>query len=149
YSDRAASMSARVRDVSEYLVQLDFQPRGHVDATVTYDAPCHLIHAQRIATAPLDLLQRVPGVNLVPLARADECCGGAGTYGITHPDIGGRIVEDKLDAVRMTGAQTVCTPNPGCIMQIGGGLILAGDDVDVRHPVELLARSVRAATGAE
>jgi glycolate oxidase iron-sulfur subunit len=147
YAIKAAALSARVRDVSEYLMELDFQPGGAVHATVTYDAPCHLLHAQRIVSAPIDLLKRVPGLEVVPLARADECCGGAGTYGIAHPEIGGRILDDKLDAVRLSGARTVCTPNPGCIMQIGGGLILAGDDVDVRHPVEILARSVRARPG--
>jgi glycolate oxidase iron-sulfur subunit len=144
YSARAHDLSTRVRDISEYLVELDFRPAGAVPLRVTYDAPCHLHHAQRITRAPLDLLARIPHLELVPLDRADECCGGAGIYGITHPDIGGRILDDKLDAIYKTRASLVLTPNPGCMMQIGAGLVLRGGDVQVMHPIELLARSVRA-----
>jgi glycolate oxidase iron-sulfur subunit len=77
----------------------------------------------------------------VLLDRADECCGGAGTYGITHPELGGRILDDKVDAVLATRASVVLTPNPGCMMQIGAGLVLRGANVAVMHPIEILARS--------
>lgn len=145
YAARAHELAARVRDISEYLVEIDFRPRGAVPLRVTYDAPCHLHHAQRITHAPLDLLARIPSLELIPLHRADECCGGAGIYGITHPDLGGRILNDKVDAVLATKAQIVLTPNPGCMMQIGAGLILRGEDIPAMHPIEIIARSVRAA----
>jgi glycolate oxidase iron-sulfur subunit len=149
YATRAEALSARVRDVSEYLAEIDYRSAGTVsmDNTplrVTYDAPCHLLHAQRITDAPTALIAAVPGVELVPLDRADECCGGAGIYGITHPDIGGRILADKVAAVVATEAHVVLTPNPGCMMQIGAGLILAGHDIPAIHPIEILARSVSA-----
>ncbi len=148
YAQRAHDMATRVRDISEYLMELDFRPSGRVPLRVTYDAPCHLHHAQRITTAPIALLQRIPGLDLVPLERADECCGGAGIYGITHPELGGRILDDKIDAVVNTGASIVLTPNPGCMMQIGAGLVLRGTDTTVMHPIELLAHSVREARTA-
>ncbi|MEO5509534.1 MAG: (Fe-S)-binding protein, partial [Longimicrobiales bacterium] len=143
HSTKAHDLAAKVRDISEYLMEIDFRPTGTVNMRVTYDAPCHLQHAQRVTVAPIALLERVPGLELIALERADECCGGAGIYGITHPDIGGRILNDKLDAIATTGADVVLTPNPGCMMQIGGGLALRGATARVMHPIEILARSVR------
>ena len=82
---------------------------------------------------------------MVPLAGADECCGGAGIYGITHRELGGRIGADKVAAVAETGAEVVVTGNPGCVMQIGAGLRVAGIACHAMHPVELLDESYRRA----
>ena len=111
----------------------------------TYDAPCHLHHAQRVTAAPLDVLAAIPDLELVTLHNAEECCGGAGIYGITHPELGGSIGSDKADAVEATGAALVATGNPGCMMQIGAVLRLRGSTIEVVHPVELLDESYRRA----
>lgn len=145
WSERAHALAAKVRDLNELLLQLDLPAGGAVELTVTYDAPCHLHHAQRITRAPIDLVQRIPGVKFVALRAAEECCGGAGIYGITHPELGGRILSDKIDAVLETGAEVVVTPNPGCMMQIGAGLLQRGSAVRVLHPIELLDESYRRA----
>jgi glycolate oxidase iron-sulfur subunit len=145
WRERAAAFSLRVRDLFEFLVERGVRTGAPLPLRVTYDAPCHLHHAQRITRAPLDVLATIPALELVPLEDADECCGGAGVYGIQHPELGGRIVDDKLNAIADTGAQVVVTPNPGCIMQIGAGLLLRGDARPVLHPVELLAESYRRA----
>lgn len=136
-----------VRDVSELLAGSDVRPRrgGMLPLRVAYDAPCHLLHGQGVAEAPLRLLEAIPGLELVPLSGSEECCGGAGIYGITHPSLGGWIGRDKVSAVRESGAQMVATGNPGCVMQIGAGLRMAGLTVDVVHPVELLDESYRRA----
>lgn len=136
-----------VRDVSELLAGSDVRPRrgGMLPLRVAYDAPCHLLHGQGVAKAPLRLLEAIPGLELVPLSGSEECCGGAGIYGITHPSLGGWIGRDKVSAVRESGAQMVATGNPGCVMQIGAGLRMAGLTVDVVHPVELLDESYRRA----
>ncbi len=139
----AGALASRVRDLFELLAELGPVRGGAVPLRVTYDAPCHLHHGQGITEAPLDVLRTIPGLELVPLPDADECCGGAGIYGMTHPELGGRILGDKLEAIRSTGAAVVVTPNPGCMMQIGAGLTLAGDERVVMHPVELLAESYR------
>ena len=141
YEERAVEFSGRVRDVTELLA--DVGPReGHsVLCTVAYDHPCHLIHAQGIVDAPLEVLGAIPGVIVRLVDRADECCGGAGIYGMTHPDLGGRIGGDKVSAVLETGSDLACTPNPGCMMQIGAGLRLEGSGASVVHPVELLDES--------
>ena len=145
WHDRARAFVARVRDVSELLAGMELKQGRPVPMRVTYDAPCHLHHGQRITSAPLKILSQIPGLELVPLPRADECCGGAGIYGLLHQDLGGRILRDKIDAVVSTKATTVATPNPGCMMQIGAGLIIHDKEVAVVHPIELLAESYRSA----
>ncbi|MCI0435860.1 MAG: 4Fe-4S dicluster domain-containing protein [Gemmatimonadetes bacterium] len=149
HASRAQEFGARVKDVSELI---DARPvpgepvsrvpvamRDAPRLSVTYDAPCHLIHAQGIARAPIDkLLRAAPWIEESPLERAEECCGGAGLYGFTHAKLGRRIGEDKASAVRATNADIVLTANAGCLMQIGACLILAGDQTPVMHAVDLL-----------
>ena len=143
FRERAQAVASRVRDVSELVGRAGLLQGGDLPLKVTYDAPCHLLHAQRVAEEPLILLNSIPGLELVPLKGHDECCGGAGIYGITHTDMGGRISHDKVEAILETGAQLVATGNPGCMMQIGAGLMMAGAPVDVVHPIELLDESYR------
>ena len=139
FQDRAREFSSKVRDISEFLTEHGIQrPAGGVERRVAYDAPCHLIHAQRIAQAPADVLRSIPGVALVPLRGFESCCGGAGIYNLQHPELSRQILRDKIAAIEESGAQTVATANPGCIMQIGAGALLNGLNVDVVHPIELL-----------
>jgi glycolate oxidase iron-sulfur subunit len=135
----ALEFSSRVRDVSEFLAETGIcPPTGHIALRVAYDAPCHLIHAQRIAQAPIDLLRAIPGVTLVPLRDFESCCGGAGIYNLQHQELSGDILNDKIASIKESGADTVASANPGCIMQIGAGALLSGLDVTVVHPIELL-----------
>jgi len=143
FAERAGKLVEKVRDVSELLAGEGLLRGGLLPMKVTYDAPCHLLHAQRISREPLDLLDSIPGLERIPLQGDDECCGGAGIYGITHPDLGGRISRDKVEAILSTGAQAVATGNPGCMMQIGAGLKMVGAQVEVVHPIELLDESYR------
>lgn len=145
YAGRAAALSKRVRDVNEILASVGPRRGAPVPCSVAYDHPCHLLHAQRIQQQPLTVLAAVPGVAVTVVENASECCGGAGIYGITHPDLGGRIGGDKVAAVRRAGCDVAATPNPGCMMQIGAGLRLEGAREGVVHPVELLDESYRRA----
>jgi len=145
YATRAKEMAGRVKDVTEVLAAAGPRPGARIEASVAYDHPCHLLHAQRVERAPLDVLAAVPGLDVRVIANAAECCGGAGIYGITHPDLGGRIGADKVASVRAANADAACTPNPGCMMQIGAGLRLEGAAEGVVHPVELLDESYRRA----
>ena len=142
---QARQIAARVRDVSQLLADPGPVTGAPLPLRVTYDAPCHLLHAQGVADPPLAVLESVPEVEVVALAGAAECCGGAGIYGITHPDLGGWIGSDKVRAVLATGADAVVTGNPGCMMQIGAGLALAGSAVPVLHLVEVVDESYRRA----
>jgi glycolate oxidase iron-sulfur subunit len=139
FAAQAAEFSAKVKDVSEFLAARGItRPQGHLEACVTYDAPCHLMHAQRIVNPPVELLQAIPGLRFTALAGAETCCGGAGIYNLQHPELSAEILSGKLENIRRTGADMVATANPGCIMQIGAGAKMAGLDVKVVHPVELL-----------
>lgn len=141
WSARARRFAEGVRDVNELLAQVGPRRGAPVPCRIAYDHPCHLLHAQGIRSAPLDVLAAVPGAEVVVVENADECCGGAGIYGITHPDLGGRIGGDKVRAVTACRADAVATPNPGCLMQIGAGLKLEGSPMGAVHPVELLDES--------
>ncbi len=140
---RASAFAGRVRDISQLLADRGPVPGGNVPLKVTYDAPCHLLHAQGVADPPACVLDSIPGLEVVPLPGAAECCGGAGIYGLTNPRLGGWIGSDKVQSVLGTGAEALVTGNPGCMMQIGAGLALTGAGIPVLHLVELLDESYR------
>lgn len=142
WSERAARISATVRDVSE-LLAADGGPKrgGAVAVRVAYDAPCHLLHAQRVAAAPIDVLRAIPGLELVPLNESEMCCGSAGIYNLVEPETSDVVLARKLENVGVAAPDVVATGNPGCLMQIGAGLLRAGSPILAVHPVELLDRS--------
>ena len=144
WKERASTFAARVRDVTELLASAGPRPGAPVPVTVTYDAPCHLLHAQRVASPPLLVLAAVPGLVLVPLVEGDNCCGSAGLYNLVEPDTSERVLEPKLHHIAATGAALVATGNPGCLMQIGAGLHRAGMRARAIHPVDLLDASYAA-----
>ena len=144
WGSRAAAFAARVRDVTELLASTGPRPGGPVAVTVTYDAPCHLLHAQRLASPPLRVLAAVPGLVLVPLEGSEHCCGSAGIYNLVEPDTSERVLEPKLRHIAATGATLVATGNPGCLMQIGAGLHQARMAARAIHPVDLLDASYAA-----
>jgi glycolate oxidase iron-sulfur subunit len=115
-----------------------------VTGTVTYDAPCHLLHAQRVTAPPLAVLDAA-GVELVPLADSDQCCGSAGIYNLIEPETSDAVLAPKLARIAETGAALVATGNPGCLMQIGAGLHRTGIAARGVHPVDLLDASYAAA----
>jgi glycolate oxidase iron-sulfur subunit len=144
WHERAVNMSARVRDVSELLAAAGPREGGPLPIRVTYDAPCHLQHAQRVTQAPLSVLAAIPGLELVPLHDSDQCCGSAGIYNLIEPGTSDVVLAPKLANIRATGAPWVATGNPGCLMQIGAGLIRAEISARAIHPVDLLDASYAA-----
>ena len=136
---RAARFAASVRDVSEFLAAQPLRgPLREVHRTVTYHDPCHVAHGQKIRAQPRALLAQIPGLRVVELPEADWCCGSAGTYNLTQPEMAGRLLERKIRHVQSTGASAVVTANPGCIIQIAQGLRAKGSPIEVLHIVELL-----------
>ena len=148
WGERAAALSKRSRDVSELLADAGPVEGGPLDITVTYDAPCHLLHAQRIAAPPLKVLAAIPGARLVPLVDAEYCCGAAGIYNLLEPGTSAAVLEPKLEHIRNADAQYVATGNPGCLMQIGAGLRRSGIRSRAIHPVDLLDASYAKRFGA-
>jgi len=144
-TDAAERLAARVRDVSELLAAAGPRRGGPLELEVAYDAPCHLQHAQRVQEPPLAVLRAIPGLRLRVLPGSDRCCGSAGIYSMLRPAMARAVLQSKLDdlAAAAPRPQVIATGNPGCLMQIGAGLLAAGLDMTVAHPVELLDESYR------
>jgi glycolate oxidase iron-sulfur subunit len=140
-SPEVDALARRARDVTEVLDDAEL-PLGRLDVTVTYHDACHLAHGQRIRSEPRALLARVPGLRLIELPDSDLCCGSAGIYNLLEPDIADRLLELKIARIVETGARIVAAGNPGCLLQIAKGCRARGLDVEVLHPVEILARAV-------
>jgi glycolate oxidase iron-sulfur subunit len=142
WAQRAAAFSARVRDVLEYLDELGIvPPQRPLDAVVTYQEPCHLAHAQRISAAPRRLLAQIPGLALREMRESSLCCGSAGIYNITQPEMSARLAKRKVDCVLEVAPQIVATANPGCALQLRSALADAGRTIEVAHVVQLLDRA--------
>lgn len=113
-------------------------PAAVATRKVTYHDACHLAHGQGIRAQPREMLEAVPGLELVALPESEMCCGSAGSYNITQPTMAMQLLERKMKHIAKTGASVVVTGNPGCAMQIMLGAKKHGIPVEVRHPVEIL-----------
>jgi glycolate oxidase iron-sulfur subunit len=142
YAARAERFARSVQDISEFLAREPLRgPLAAVPMTVAYHDPCHVVHGQKIRTQPRQLLAQIPDLKLVPLTEADWCCGSAGIYNLTQPEMAERLLQRKVNHVIQTGAQAVVTANPGCILQIQQGLRARGREVAVLHIVEVLDKA--------
>jgi glycolate oxidase iron-sulfur subunit len=145
WAERARRFATRVSDISEFLAREPLRgPLRPVSRTVTYHDPCHVAHGQKIRKEPRALLAQIPGLTVKELHEADWCCGSAGTYNLTQPEMAGRLQRRKVENIRATGADAVVTANPGCIIQIQQGLEGGARPVRVLHIVELLDEAYRA-----
>jgi glycolate oxidase iron-sulfur subunit len=141
WAGRSAALSARVRDATELLAEAGPAPGAPMPIAVTYDAPCHLLHAQRLIRPPLAVLGAIPSLELIPLTDSDQCCGAAGIYNLLEPEVSGLVLEPKLAHIGATGAELVVTGNPGCQMQIGAGMLRTRTGRGTVHPIDLLDAS--------
>jgi len=134
----------KVRDINEFLDSLGLiTPEHSIDLTATYHDACHLGHAQKIREAPRRLLSAVPGLRLVDLPETEVCCGAAGTYNLTQPEMAGRLSRRKLDNILKTGASAVLTANAGCLLQIAREARAQGHPLWIAHPMDLLDLAYR------
>jgi glycolate oxidase iron-sulfur subunit len=140
----ARTFVSKVKDISEFLAALGLvPPQNSVETTVAYHDACHLCHAQRVREQPRRLLGMIPGLTLLSLAESELCCGAAGTYNLTQPEMSERLGQRKMDHIESTGAQVVATGNIGCILQIARKVKERGKAIEVVHPVRLLDRAYR------
>jgi glycolate dehydrogenase iron-sulfur subunit len=147
YAERARRFSAKVRDVTEWLVELGIEPPPPVSPVrITYHDACHLAHGQQVREQPRALLRAIRGVELVDLPESELCCGSAGSYNLTEPAMAARLQARKIGNIERTNAQCVVAANPGCILQIRAGLARrwrGRGKISVLHPVEALDRAYR------
>jgi glycolate oxidase iron-sulfur subunit len=129
---------AKVRDVTEYLAEIGPRSPSHALAgKVTYQDPCHLAHAQKVRSAPRELL-RAAGAELVEMQHPDYCCGSAGVYNVTQPELATTILAAKMDDVAATGVPVLVTANTGCMLQLRAGVAQRGLRMEVKHVIEVL-----------
>jgi glycolate dehydrogenase iron-sulfur subunit len=143
--ESASAFSTKVRDISQVLVLHAEELRSRLKPLplkVTYHDPCHIAHCQGIRKEPRDLLKLIPGLIYKELETADACCGSAGTYNITKPEMSDRILQRKLDTVHASGAEVLVTSNPGCLLQLKKGLAEQLPGVKLMHLTEILALSL-------
>lgn len=154
YAERARVWSRKLKDIHEWLAEIGITapPTGDGDrrsthndqpSAATYHEACHLCHGQKITRAPRQVLERVPGLRLVELPEATWCCGSAGIYNITQPEMSRVLLDRKLDNIARTGARIVATANPGCSVQLEAGARQRGLALEIVHPISLLARAYR------
>lgn len=138
-TDDGKAFAAKCRDISEFLAAegLTATPAKQ-PIRVAYDDPCHLCHGQGVTRQPRELLQQVPGIELVSPIKSDDCCGSAGIYNMLQPKLAAEIGQTKAAHLHECAPDMIVTGNPGCMMQIDSHMRRNGHDVPVRHPIELL-----------
>lgn len=142
YAEKAERFGRKVKDASEFLAALGpVAPRMRIDLSVTYQDPCHLAHGQKVRAAPRALLRLIPGIELTEMSASDRCCGSAGIYNLTHPEMSQEILKEKMASIAATGAEAVVAPNPGCMLQLGYGAKRYGPPVRIFHLFDLLRRA--------
>jgi glycolate oxidase iron-sulfur subunit len=145
FAARAAVWSRKLKDIHEWLAVIGLRRPPAVPGMepVTYHESCHLCHGQKITASPREVLRAIPGLKLVELPESNWCCGSAGIYNITQPEMSQKLLRRKLGHIRKTGATIVASANPGCSVQLEAGLRQAGSSIKVKHPVSLLAAAFR------
>jgi glycolate oxidase iron-sulfur subunit len=145
WSERARAFAARVRDVNELVAALGppVARRHPIALRVAYQDACHLAHAQGLRQQPRDLLQSIPGIELLPLAEADICCGSAGIYNLVEAETAQQLGDRKIRHIDAAKPDVIATANPGCTLQLRAAASRLGRDWPIRHPIELLDESIR------
>ncbi len=147
YRKRAELWDRKLKDIHEWLVEIDFQPPNGNHAppmTVTYHESCHLVHGQKITAQPRTVLRAIPNLTLVELPESNWCCGSAGIYNLIQPVMAGELLDRKIKHILGTGATVVANSNPGCLLQLVNGIKQRGLPLRVAHTVTLLAEAYRA-----
>jgi Fe-S oxidoreductase len=139
------ALAAKVRDVSEVIVEAGIPVHlRRMEGTVCYDDPCHLVHGQGVSAPPRALLEAIPGLEIVQHDDPGSCCGAAGIYNLTQPEMSRTVLSRKMDALEALDPDYIATGNPGCMMQLATGARERGLRAEVVHPVELLDRALSA-----
>ena len=144
WAERARAFSARVRDVTEIVSELG-PPRAArhpLAMRVAYHDACHLAHAQGVRQPPRDLLASIPGVEILPFAEQEICCGSAGIYNLVEPDAARELGDRKAGHIDAVAPDVIATANPGCMLQMASASARLGRDWPIRHPIEILDASI-------
>ncbi len=143
FAERGKAISAKCRDVIEIISELGMQiPTRSIPMKIAYHDSCHLQHAQAIRTQPRQLLNAIPGLEVLEIAESAICCGSAGIFNLIQPETARQLADRKAQNIISTGAQALVSANPGCLLHIASGLKRAGHPLPVFHLVEVLDRAL-------
>jgi glycolate oxidase iron-sulfur subunit len=138
-AEQAAKFAKKVRDISEFLIELGpIKPTHPLKLTATYHDACHLCHGQQIRNQPRQLLEMIPELKLVPLNESEICCGAAGSYNLTQPEMAERLGQRKAKHILDSGADAVFTGNVGCLIQVRRYLRAVRPNFVIAHPIDAL-----------
>lgn len=145
FEEEAQKFISKIMDINVFLVdvlKISADDLGKIpDVTVTYHEPCHLVKSQKVSVQPRKIMQMIPGVTFIEMPESNKCCGGAGTYGVSHFPISQKILARKMENFRTTEADVLATCCPTCSLQLGYGLQKNNLDVPMVHPIQLLRDS--------
>ncbi len=150
WAEKAKEFAGKIRDISEFLVDIGLNTEmGELKRKVTFHDPCHLAHYQKIKEAPRTILKSIPGIEFVEMGEADMCCGAAGSYAFKNYDLSQKVLDRKMGNVAKSGADTLVSSCPACIMQLSCGVGQQKLPVSVLEIVELLDEAYRNAEGSD
>ncbi|MDX1409158.1 MAG: (Fe-S)-binding protein, partial [Saprospiraceae bacterium] len=138
----AADFGARVIDFSAFIDSVEWRGAPVLEQTIAVHEPCTLRNVMKTANATYRVLERIKDLQVVPLADNRTCCGAAGTYFLTQPEMSQRLLADKIQAIRDSGASSIVSSNIGCGLHLASGLHASGLDIEVLHPAQVLARAL-------
>ena len=149
WSHQAKLWDSKVKDIHEWLAEIEFtppQPPNNLSQKlpsikVTYHESCHLAHGQKITLQPRTILNSIPGLKLIELPESNWCCGSAGIYNITQPEMANKLLQRKINHILETGASVVANGNSGCLLQLINGMKQRNLPIRVVHPITLLAEA--------
>ena len=145
---RAARVSRKVKDITEFLLETGYRPaqrgNGLSGKRISYHDACHLVHTQKVAQQPRELLKMIPSVEVVELPESTWCCGSAGVYNIVHHEDSMKLLDRKIDNIRKVRPDILVTGNPGCLVQLAYGLRREGLAIELMHTATLLRRACEA-----
>jgi glycolate oxidase iron-sulfur subunit len=148
YHKRAEEWDNKLKDIHEWLITIGIQsppPEAACSMKVTYHESCHLTHGQKVTVQPRQILQAIPGLQLIELPESNWCCGSAGIYNIVQPEMANRLLERKFKNIQTTGAEVVANGNSGCLLQLINGAKARNLPLRIAHPLTLLAEAYRRA----
>lgn len=149
WREKAEQFSQKVEDISKYLHDTGYEkPKAELNMRITYHDACHLAHGQGIRQEPRAILSSIPGVEMVSMPNADRCCGSAGIYNLTHPEMANEILESKMQNVP-EDVELISMGNPGCMLQMAMGVLKYGRNQKVVHTVQLLDWAYQKEDGKE
>jgi glycolate oxidase iron-sulfur subunit len=144
YAEKAKLISSKTKDILEFVFECDLPDKiNAINLKVTYQDACHIAHGQGIKTIPRELLQKIPGLQLIELTESDMCCGSAGIYNLTEQDMSQKLLNRKISNLMHLDVDYVVAGNPGCLLQIQSGLRNQNLKLNTCHPIELIDKAIQ------